>query len=129
MDDLPVADSVGVHELSRQLRRLVAASGDGGAPVLVTRRHHSVALLVSVELGLQQRAAWPPAQVGMTRLMKELSRILKGVEEERRAVVITHHRRPRAMLVPAEGPLMDAYRRARQDQLDELLRQVEEATQ
>src|SRR5689334_5671144 len=68
--DLPKADSVGIHEFSRQLRRLVAASGDGGAPVLVTRRHHSVALLVSVEFGLQQRAAWPPAQVGMTRLTK-----------------------------------------------------------
>jgi PHD/YefM family antitoxin component YafN of YafNO toxin-antitoxin module len=123
-----VVDSVGIHELSRQLRRLVVASGDGGAPVLVTRRERSVALLVSVELGLQQ-AAGPPARVGMARLAKELSRVLRAVEEERRAVVITHHRRPRAMLIPAEGPVMDAHRGARQDQLKEILRQLDQANQ
>lgn len=127
-DGFPAPSVVGVYECSRRLRHLVAAAEDGGPPLLITRHHHPVALLVSVELGLKHSAAArPPTQVGMTRLMGKLSEVLQTVEQERCTVTITRHRRPRAMLIPPQGPVMDEYRRAAQRQLDQLLQDLQQA--
>lgn len=95
--------------------------------MLIARHDRSVALLVSVEVGLQAAGSSVSAQVGMTELMSQLSRVLGAVQKERQAVVITNHRRPVAMLVPAEGAVMEEYRRARQDHLDELLGELRQA--
>jgi len=122
-----MVDSVGIYAFSRQLRRRVAAAGDGTPPVLITRHDRSVALLVSVEVGLQTAGSSVSAQVGMTGLMSQLSRVLGAVQQERQAVVITNHSRPVAMLVPAEGAVMEDYRRARQNHLDELLGELRQA--
>jgi len=120
-----VSDWVGTYELSRRLKPLIAAAADGAGPVLVNRHHRPVALLVSVEMGLRATAAaGAPDEVGMTRLMDELSRVLRTVEKEGHAVVITRHRRSLAMFVPAEGQLMDDYRQASQRHFDKILRQL-----
>jgi prevent-host-death family protein len=64
--------------------------------------------------------------VGIARLAMELSAVLEAVEEEGRVVVITRHRRGLAVLVPAEGPLMDDYWHAGQRELEDLLRKISE---
>ena len=135
--DLPVPSIIGVYEFSRQLSPLIAATAAGRPPVLITRRDRPVALLVSVALGLpESAAAGPPASVGVAGLQRELSRVLRTVEKRRQAVVVTRHRRPLAMLVPARGPLMADFwrahedgaarwrldRRALKDELDEIFR-------
>lgn len=124
-----MADSIGIYEFSRQMSRRIAAAEHGSPPLLVMDRWNWVALLVSVELGLQNAsAASPLSHDGVAKLASELSRILRTVQWERTVVVITRQRRPVAMLIPAEGPLMEAYRFPESQSLDEVLRQLEETS-
>ena len=121
-------ESVSIYGLQRQLSRRIAAVEHGDSPLLITGRKRWVALLVPVELGLQHASPVRPiARVGVTKLASELSSVLQTVRREGKAVVITRRRRPVAMLIPAEGALMDEHVKATQAQLDELLEQLKTA--